>query len=92
MMDEKSDTVEAIRFGVNAGGVTSGHATAEDDGAACTIPDGAETATVDPEAFDAVTATRNVAPWSADTSSLLAAVAPLIAEQAAPLASQRRHA
>jgi hypothetical protein len=59
--------------------------------AAATTGDCGETAVADPPAFEAVTATRRVAPTSAFATEYRFAVAPLIVTQFAPVESQRRH-
>jgi hypothetical protein len=53
---------------------------------------GTDVACADPEAFVAVTATRNVLPTSTCWSWKVWAAAPLIGEQLLPFWSQRLHA
>jgi hypothetical protein len=55
-----------------------------------TTPDGADVADAAPLAFLAVTRTRSVFPSSADVSTYVFAVAPLMSAQLPPLRSQRR--
>jgi hypothetical protein len=60
-------------------------------GAAATTAVAADAAVVVPAVFDAVTATTSVLPISAPTAEYVDAVAPGMAVQFAPAASQRRH-
>lgn len=60
-------------------------------GAVATTPDCAEVALVVPAVFVAKTVARSVRLTSAEVAAYAAAVAPEIAEQAAPVLSQRDH-
>src|SRR5919197_5008047 len=52
---------------------------------------GTEVAALDPASFDARTRTRSVFPTSADVSTYVLCVAPLMFAQLPPVESQRRH-
>jgi hypothetical protein len=56
-----------------------------------TVAVAAEAADADPDVFDAVTTSLIVDPTSGEPTVYVAAVAPLISAQLAPLWSQRRH-
>ena len=60
-------------------------------GCGCTTADGADSAVVLPPPFEAVTATRNVAPRSTLPSRYDEPAAPATATHPAPAESQRRH-
>src|SRR5438067_11566869 len=58
---------------------------------AATTPVASEPAVAEPVVFDAVTATRIVAPTSVEVSGYVCAVAPATATQLPPLEAQRCH-
>jgi len=72
--------------------VPAGHPVAGGGAGAVTTAVGTDVELVEPALFVAVTATRNVVPTSACVSTYVCAVAPPIAAQLAPVASQRLHA